>query len=52
MASGQLSKANEPCVTDADCLAQWEFCAERKVVLVASSRESSSPEDTADISSS
>ena len=26
MASGQLSKANEPCFTDADCVEEWEFC--------------------------
>ena len=28
-AEAQLSKANEPCATDADCLEGWEICKER-----------------------
>ena len=29
MASGQLSKANEPCQTDADCITDWEICVKQ-----------------------
>ena len=34
--SGQLSKANEPCQTDADCITDWEACVklDRNVLKV------------------
>ena len=26
LVNSQLSKANEPCIDDSDCLADWELC--------------------------
>ena len=28
-ARAQLSKANEPCISDSDCVEGWEICVER-----------------------
>ena len=33
-AKAQFSRANEPCLSDADCLADWEVC--RQTVVLSS----------------
>ena len=32
--NGQLSKANEPCASDADCVPEWESCSSSESICV------------------